>query len=210
MSLFSGSAQLCGSLQRLRAGFRFRPAACQHGPSQRSCSVSILFSQPHCSYLSAFHSCLFRPLCPCPSVPPPASAAASDSSCFGLFPCPAPRSPSPPSGSLLPVSLLAHVLLCSLFLALASLSVPHHGGFESAELRQQALAHTALNSSVASVSEASGFASSPGVDPGWRLSDGHALRQKSFSKRQGGPWKAVAFSGRASRAGCLLLLSLTF
>ena len=66
------------------------------------------------------------PLCPCSPLRRPR-----------LFLLPSfflPHSPSPSphhllSGFLLPVSLFPHVLLCSLFLALPWLSVPHHGGF---------------------------------------------------------------------------------
>lgn len=91
------------------------------------------------------------PLCPaapCPRLPlrlpPPVSP-------------PAPRSPSPRAAPSLR-SPFRPRLLCSLFLALASLSVPARAS-ESAELRQQALAQPALGSSVASVS--GGFPAPP-------------------------------------------------
>lgn len=98
--------------------------------------------------LSASACC---PSLPRASVPPPASAPASACS------PPAPRSASPRAAP----SLRSHFrprLLCSLFLALASLSVPARAS-ESAEPRQQALAQPALGSSVASVS--GGFPARP-------------------------------------------------
>lgn len=122
------------ALQWLCARFLCSPAACQHRSLPEKLLGRFLLKEYSFSHSPTTGTFLpststippSAPLCPCLPLHLPQPLSAST-----FLPVPTPLTPSPPhllSCFLLPVSLFP-VLLCSLFLALPWLSVPHQMGF---------------------------------------------------------------------------------